>query len=450
MNLRPIARPGATSDTPPAIPRRLTAFPGREESPSFSPDGSRFAFAWNGEKQDRFDIYIGATSGSGSPIRLTSTGQNMHPRWSPDGQWIAWWRGENRIFIKSVAGGPERSLFDADYVALSWSPDSRHLVLTRRSAPHAPDSLFLGSVDSGETRRLTQPPAAGLGDVFGEISPDGSRLAFCRCTPDACDLYVQALTGGAATRLTTDRSLLYGLAWTPDSRELVIASRRRSYSELWRVNADGSGTPRPLLTSLEDLGAPVFTLEPPRKQWMVAYQRRQFDSNIWQISLAGPQPAESRKWIGSTRADDSPRFSPDGGRIAFISDRSGHSELWVSDANGRNETVLTAFENYRLGSPRWSADGRRIVFDALDANRRAIFVTDVAVPAPGASRNGAMSDAPVGRPMGVLSITFANWHPAAKSGAYPPVPTVRRLRCRSHTAAGWRVSKRPMRVSSFT
>jgi Tol biopolymer transport system component len=135
-----------------------------------------------------------------------------------------------------------------------------------------------------------------------------------------------------------------------------------------------------LLPSLDDLGNPAFPASPNGRQWTLTYQRRQFDSNIWRLDIG--KPGQAQKLIASTRVDDSPRYSPDGGRIAFISDRNGHSELWVTDADGRNETALTSFADYRLGSPRWSSDGRHIAFDALKGSGRAIFVVDAAGSAP--------------------------------------------------------------------
>ena len=64
----------------------LTSYPGAERYPSFSPDGSRLTFSWDGEKKDNFDIYSLPIAG-GTPFRLTSDpAMETSPAWSPDGQ----------------------------------------------------------------------------------------------------------------------------------------------------------------------------------------------------------------------------------------------------------------------------------------------------------------------------------------------------------------------------
>jgi eukaryotic-like serine/threonine-protein kinase len=91
----------------------LTHFDADTSEPSFSPDGNKIVFhsGHNGG-----GIYVIPTVG-GEPVRLASTGRD--PRFSPDGQWIAYWRGAyesspvtgvggGSIFIVPATGGPER------------------------------------------------------------------------------------------------------------------------------------------------------------------------------------------------------------------------------------------------------------------------------------------------------------------------------------------------------
>jgi Tol biopolymer transport system component len=63
--------------------------------------------------------------------------------------------------------------------------------------------------------------------------------------------------------------------------------------------------------------------------------------------------------------DFTPAISPDGKKIAFVSDRSGARELWICDLDGSNAIKLTSFAGPDVVHPRWSSDGQRLVFSAL-------------------------------------------------------------------------------------
>jgi TolB protein len=95
----------------------------------------------------------------------------------------------------------------------------------------------------------------------------------------------------------------------------------------------------------------------------LAYSSGANDSNIWRIELRGPSgnPSPPTQLIASTHSDNQPAYSPDGKRIAFVSDRSGASELWVSDGDGANPTQLT-FQGRMIMGPRWSWDGKHLAF----------------------------------------------------------------------------------------
>ena len=93
-----------------AQPVPVTSFPGLEIDPAISPAGNLVAFAWDGEGEDNFDIYVGSLDGR-SQVQLTSDAAPDHlPTWSPDGQRIAFVRvlnGRRAIVEVPALGGPE-------------------------------------------------------------------------------------------------------------------------------------------------------------------------------------------------------------------------------------------------------------------------------------------------------------------------------------------------------
>ena len=82
----------------PAAPLRLvalTTLTGSEYGPTFSPDGSQVAFAWDGEQQDNSDIYVKLVGSSDVRRLTTHAAVDSAPQWSPDGKWIAYARSES-------------------------------------------------------------------------------------------------------------------------------------------------------------------------------------------------------------------------------------------------------------------------------------------------------------------------------------------------------------------
>jgi Tol biopolymer transport system component len=356
------------SSVPRAAPRLipLTSFPELEEQPTLSPDGSRVAFSWKG------DIYVKEIDGDGLVPITRDPAPERWPSWSPDGRQIAFVR-RGEVFLVSALGGGERKVAESLGRAV-WTPDGSALLVTLRSSRYA-RSIFLVLLATGEKRRLTFPPDRSAGDVDMAVSPDGRTLAFYR-TPhqQGGDLYAVPIAGGEARRLTDESRGIMGLTWTPDGRELVFASRRTGWFRLWRIPVwpAGSSTTAKLVEGAgDDARYPWISRPAKGGPVRLAYERhtRNFDIRRAEITRPDGAPRGSLKLsvplIASTRADYTPAFSPDGRKIAFVSDRSGARELWVCEADGSNAVKLTPFAGPDVILPRWSPYGERLVFSAL-------------------------------------------------------------------------------------
>jgi Tol biopolymer transport system component/predicted Ser/Thr protein kinase len=377
-----------------AVP--LTSDPGNEFDATFSPDGTQFAYSWNGPAQDNVDVYVQVV-GSGSPLRLTTDpGWEGRAVWSPDGRQIAFARGGPAlasIWLAPPLGGRERMVIEGanlNVSGLAWGPQGQSLVFGEAESPDAGVNLVQVFLESGEKRRLTSPPPGMIsGDLFPAVSPDGETLAFARGTNAQREIYLLPLKGGEPRALTSRGGVVFEMAWTPDGRELVYSwsPNLGAARTLLRIAAAG-GEPA-LLAGLPGAANPAISMQGNR----LAYEVISYDANIWRYSLpsakgSGPPPV---KIAASNYLDAEPRLSPDGNRIAFASTRSGRREIWVSDRDGSNLLRLTSFE-MACGSPRWSPDGRSIVFDSDLKGNWDVFVVGADGGSPRALTSHAAED----------------------------------------------------------
>jgi Tol biopolymer transport system component len=188
-------------------------------------------------------------------------------------------------------------------------------------------------------------------------------LAFARFNPvtQGNEICTIPAGGGTPVKIAEIRSDLRGLAWGRDGRDIVFASNVAGSRRLFRVPATAGTTPQ----QIDALGFDVYAPAIARTGRMAITQAYQ-EVSIWRVP--GPNravaAARAEKWIQVGHASFSPQYSPDGSRIAFISDRGGSGQVWVVNADGSNPLPLTDSADIGAGSPSWSPDGRRIAFDA--------------------------------------------------------------------------------------
>ena len=370
-----------------AVPKTLplTSYPGRQRTPAFSPDGKQVSFAWDGEQGGNFDIYVKLLD-AGVPLRLTSNpAAEWSPAWSPDGRYIAFCRGvrdRDEIWMVPALGGAERKLAESAWCSsLSWSPDGKYLAMSDESGPRTPHGIFLLTIETGDKRKLTSPPAeysGDSGDSSPRFSPDGKTLAFVRSSlVHGGEIYLLRVTSegrplGEPRWLTLGNRIIFGFDWTADGRRMVYSSGQPGSTSLLTIPTSG-GPPEHLAVTGENASA--LSISRTSGSGLV-YERNVYDTNIWRIP--GPNSSDkksaSSRFIASTQPDQEPQFSPDGTKIVFTSSRSGNVEIWVCDREGRNPMQLTSFNGTPLGSPRWSPDSRWIAFDALKAGNPYIYV----------------------------------------------------------------------------
>jgi serine/threonine-protein kinase len=234
-------------------------------------------------------------------------------------------------------------------------------VLAYRSGRSRPVRTMAWLDSAGRlTPLVTKPPLVDPTHV--RFSPDGKRLAFHLLGSTARDVWVYDIERDTLTQLTFTKRSTTWIAWTPDGKHLVYASASSPYA-LWWIRADGSGEPQSLLDSKNTLRPGSFTPDGAR----LAYVESSGDILTLPLDLSDPEhpkPGQPEPFQTTTAVELDPAFSHDGRWMAYVSNESGRSEVYVRPFPGAGGKWRVSTEGGWY--PAWSRNGRQLLFEGAD------------------------------------------------------------------------------------
>jgi Tol biopolymer transport system component len=358
--------------------RTVSSDPGSERRPAVSPDGTRVVYA-QFDSASGFDRLVMRAIGQSQSVRVTAKAAGFEevPAWSPDGTQIAFERlaGDGcTVHIVPSLGGPERDVGtcrDHNTHYFDWTPDGQGLITADRPADDAASmALVRWDLATGAKQPLHYARAAGDQDLEAHYSPDGRWLAFRRGLAPYSDLWVMDPAGGNVRQVTQLHSRIRGYAWTPDSAGLVVSSNHEGRFTLYSV-ALRDGAVRALGVG------PAEYPNAARNHDSIAYEIPRTTNRLAWVRL-GVDNAIPELLAKSTGSDASPALSPDGNRVAFVSDRSGTPQVWLYDFAANAATALTDYRDALLLVPCWSADGQRLLVTVRGRDPPGLVEIDMA------------------------------------------------------------------------
>jgi tricorn protease len=395
--------------------------------------GDQVTFSYAG------DLWLAPIDGSQPARRLTShPGMEMYPKFSPDGQWIAFagqYRGDEQVYVIAVNGGEPKQLtyyptqgplparWGTDHQVYGWSADGQRVLFRSLRQDFGNGRLYQVAVEGGLPAVLPMPRAGS-----GDFSPDGGKIVYSPLFRDfrtwkryqggwAQNLYIYDLEANKAEQITDHIRTERDAIWLPDgiyfvsdrdgtlelfAYDLKTGEKRQLTSHTdWDIKwASGDGQSRIVYEIAGQIG--LYDTSDGQEQWLkiqvpddhvrrrarrieVGEQIEDFnlssDGNRALITARGDVftvPIEHGVTRNLTRRggnhDREAAWSPDGSQVAFISDRSGEEQLHVMPQEGGEARALSRVHEARLYHPVWAPDSQSI---AYHDHRGVIHVVDL-------------------------------------------------------------------------
>lgn len=327
------------------------------------------------------DIYVVPREG-GIAQRLTSgRGEELYPKFSPDGAWIAYsaeYSGTREVYVIPAAGGVPRQLTwyadigempvrgGTDDRVLDWTPDGRSIVVRMNRLPYDDRAgrPYLVPFDGGMETPMVIPETGG-----GGLSPDGTKYVYTPIDADwrgwkryrggrAPDVWVYDLVHNTSIQLTTFRGMDQNPAWVGD--QVYFASDRTGTLNLYTMPATAANesTPPRALTTFTDFdvlwpsgGPDAVVFE--QGGWIWRYDAGAASAVHVPIRVVDDAPAALPHFVKVADNIESFGIAPDGARAVF----GARGEVYTVPAKEGEARNVSRSPAAREQSVSWSPDG---------------------------------------------------------------------------------------------
>jgi tricorn protease len=384
--------------------QRITDNSAREVYPRFSPDGRWIAFSSN--RYGNYDVFVVPVAG-GTPKRLTyHTGADDVVGWTRDSQQIIFRsaRGDGAfptvavLYKIAAAGGMETPLpLDWGYWG-SYSPDGKSLAFNRHPAvwsrqhyrgSYAAD-LWIANLTTrsytkllGDERYNRYWPMWGADDAIYFVAdplPNDKNVkaGSSEVRKSANNIYRIPAKGGQPVQVTrhTDGNVFWP-SMSSDGKVIVYEDN----FGIWKLDlASGRSTEIKLDIATDEKENEIdvetvsnevdaFDISPSGRRAVISARGQilTIATDRGDITRIAPDRMSSR--------NDTPTWSPDGKYVAFISDRSGRDEVWITESDSRTPKKITDLDNEK-GALVWTPDSKALLYTAADKKLYSYSVAD--------------------------------------------------------------------------
>ncbi len=235
-------------------------------------------------------------------------------------------------------------------VSIAWK-DENNLFLSYTDSMSKPYQIHSYNIQSGESIPITSPPATGRGDYYVTNSLDSSKTVFLRnIGASKTEIWIYDGLTNKSTKIASIPLVLMSAAWLESEKKLVL---RTGDGELSTLNLDNNK-----LELLFRANYPIYYPYATNRQTIGYMRGSPWRNDIISLSLSG----RSENIITSSFDDYRPTFAQDSKDIAFVSNRTGRSQIWLLKKEGELHQLTKFDDSFKIADLAISNNGKSIAF----------------------------------------------------------------------------------------
>lgn len=366
------------------LTKTITNDPGREVYASVSRDGQHLIYSWRQIGQQP-NLYLRKLKQLQEPAKQLTFSEDYEGRavWHPNNETIyfqrkSWDYRRCEIVELNIITIEEKVIANCQAeidFALAISSNGQYLAYSKSTEAEQKPHVYLIDLTNGFSEKPLYPcvERCQYKDLDFAFSPDDKKVLISRTLDEGLleSIFVYDIDKEEFDLLTNSEGDVKGLAWHPSGNIIIYSAQVAGQRDGYSINLATKETAK-----LDITGFSYPTFLPGTHE--LIYHNYQNLNHLSSIAINEEVSSAPFPLVQSDYSYHSPHYSLATNQLVFVSNESGHNELWLSDIDGSNRQKLTSMTS-NLSFPKWSNNGEFIAFlgPKTGASGTALYVLNV-------------------------------------------------------------------------
>ena len=351
----------------------LTEKKGLHLSPTISSNGQLVAYTERNDTDQKFTLILQSVPSKSIIFKSSDHyGDYESPVFSPNNKFLAFINKESgHVFLSTldIKNHVIKNIYQMSDKAnpqIDWSPDGQWLVFNDRDQNTNSYNLYMYNLDQGEVKQITN---SGLNEINPSFSSDGSKIAFIQKenVNIRANINVLDLKSGHSKVIKKIPYGVYDLDWSEDGKSILYTSSDGFDTFIHKLSLSDRS-----ITQISNQNFYQLSINSNQNQLVASSYSS--DDNIWMKRLSSDS-SMMKPVVNSNRYELKGVISPDGIKMAYVSDISGSFQVWEFDFETKSSRQLTRIEGRNIYDKlSWSPNGKHILTSVKNADFNQILL----------------------------------------------------------------------------